>query len=81
MFMHIDQLHEGDEIYIHGNTGTLKYRVTQQRVIYPDQKSSLNIEEGKDLVTLLTCHPFRYNYQRLLVHAERAPDDSLGDSK
>lgn len=71
MFRNINQLYEDDLFYIHGKTGTLKYKVTQQRVIYPDETSSLGIEEGKDKVTLLTCHPYRYNYQRLLIHAER----------
>lgn len=78
MFRDIDDLHEGDVLYIHGNTGTLKYLVTQQRVIYPDETSSLEIEEGKDLITLLTCHPFRYNYQRLLIHAKRAEEVAEG---
>lgn len=75
MFRNIDKLQAGDEFYIHGKTGTLKYRVTSQRVIYPNQTSSLEIEEGKDVVTLLTCHPYRHNYQRLLVHAERFKDN------
>lgn len=78
MFRNIDELHEGDVFYIHGSTGTLKYVVTQQRVIYPDQTSSLNVEEDKDMVTLLTCHPYRYNYQRLLIHGERVEDNLIG---
>lgn len=71
MFRNVDELHAGDVFFIHGNTGTLEYRVTEQRVIYPHETSSLEIEEDRDLVTLLTCHPYRYNYQRLLIHAER----------
>lgn len=75
MFRNIDLLHEGDLFNINGKTGTLKYRVTQQRVIYPDETKYLNIEENKDMVTLLTCHPYRHNYQRLLIHAERVEDE------
>lgn len=71
MFRNIDSLYEGDVFYIHGKTGTLKYRVTQQRVIYPHETKYLDIEKDKDMFTLLTCHPYRYNYQRLLIHGER----------
>lgn len=71
MFRNVDELHEGDIFLIHGNTGTLKYQLTAQRVIYPHETASLEIEEDKDLATLLTCHPYRYNYQRLLIHAEQ----------
>lgn len=71
MFKDLDKLYKDDIFFIYGITGTLKYRVISQRIIYPDETNSLNIEEGKDLVTLLTCHPYGYNYQRLLIHAER----------
>lgn len=71
MFRNIDRLQPQDEFYIHGKTGTLKYRVTSQSVIYPDQTSELEIQEDKDIATLFTCHPYRHNYQRLLIHGER----------
>jgi len=71
MFRHLDQLRPGDLFYVHTIDGKLTYRVTSQQVIYPDETDSLEIQEGKDLATLLTCHPYPQNYQRLLVHAER----------
>lgn len=71
MFRNIDKLQVGDKFYIHGKTGILKYRVIGQKVIYPDQTSALEIQEGKDIATLFTCHPYRHNYQRLLIHGER----------
>lgn len=71
MFRNIDQLHEGDVFYIYTLDQILEYKVYQQRVIYPDETDSLEIIEGEDLATLLTCHPYRHNYQRLLVHAKR----------
>jgi len=77
MFRNLDELYEGDVFYIHGSTGTLKYRVTQQRVIYPYETSSLDLEEDKDMATLLTCHPYRYNYQRLLIHGERFEEETV----
>lgn len=47
------------------------YRVTSIEVVSPDQTDSLAIQDGKDLVTLVTCTPYGINTQRLLVHAER----------
>lgn len=71
MFRDLDQLISGDIFYIHTMEETLTYKVYKQNVIYPDETDSLQIEQNKDLATLLTCHPYRHNYQRLLVHGER----------
>ena len=71
MFRDLDRLKSGDVFYIHTMNETLEYRVILQEVIYPDETDSLEIQEGRDLATLLTFHPYRYNYQRLLVHGER----------
>lgn len=71
MFRNVDELHPGDIFYIHTLEETLTYEVYNQNVIYPDETDSLEIEENRDLATLLTCHPYRHNYQRLLIHAER----------
>lgn len=71
MFRNIDQLQDGDVFYIHTMNETLTYEVYRQKVIYPDQTDDLEIVENKDLATLLTCHPYRHNYQRLLIQAER----------
>ncbi len=71
MFRNIDRLENGDVFYIHTMSETLAYRVENQNVIYPHETESLEIREGKDLATLLTCHPYRHNYQRLLIQGER----------
>ncbi|MFD2130563.1 class C sortase [Pseudogracilibacillus auburnensis] len=71
MFRNVDELYSGDIFYIHTLDGTLTYEVYDQKVIYPDETDSLEIEQDKDLATLLTCHPYRHNYQRLLIHGER----------
>lgn len=72
MFRNIDELNEGDVFYIHTMNESLTYQVFKQQIIYPDETDSLEIEEKQDLATLLTCHPYRHNYQRLLIHGERA---------
>ena len=49
----------------------LRYKVIKYEIISPDEVSKVLIQEGKDMVTLITCHPFRVNTQRLVVYCER----------
>lgn len=71
MFRDIDELYDGDIFYIHTLDETLTYEVFTQKVIYPSETDDLQIQEDRDMATLLTCHPYRHNYQRLLIQAER----------
>ena len=72
-FDDIDELENGDEIYIYVLDRTLKYSVIGTDVVEPDDSSKLEVVKGKDLLTLVTCTPYGVNSHRLLVHAERAP--------
>lgn len=72
-FDDIDELENGDEIYIYVLDRTLKYTVTDTDVVEPDDSSKLEVVQGKDILTLVTCTPYGVNSHRLLVHAERAP--------
>ena len=49
----------------------LTYEVTGQAVISPNDSSSQRVVEGEDLLTLLSCHPYRVNNRRILVYAKR----------
>ena len=71
MFRDIEKLEIGDEIFIRNFRETLIYRVTELQVISPTDVQELLIQEGRDLVTLITCHPYRHNYQRYVVYCER----------
>ena len=71
MFRDIENLEVGDEIYIRNFRETLTYRVAELRVISPTDVQELLIQPGRDLVTLITCHPYRHNYQRYVVYCER----------
>ncbi len=77
MFRNVDELKEGDVFYIHTMGELLTYQVYEQQVIYPSETDSLEIVEGKDLATLLTCHPYRHNHQRLLVFGERVNETEV----
>ena len=73
LFSDIDQLAEGDMFYIHVLGDTLAYEVDSINTVVPTDTSLLQIEEGKDLVTLVTCTPFGVNTHRLLVRGHRVP--------
>lgn len=45
------------------------------KIISPEDTEEVLIQKGRDLVTLLTCHPYTKNYQRYLVVAERSDEE------
>lgn len=71
MFRDIEKLEIGDEIYIQNFREALTYRVSELEIISPTDVQELLIQKGRDLVTLITCHPYRHNYQRYVVYCER----------
>ena len=73
LFSDIDQLTEGDTFYIHVLGDTLAYKVDAIHTVLPTDTSLLQIEDNKDLVTLVTCTPFGVNTHRLLVRGHRVP--------
>lgn len=75
MFTDLDMLQIGDHFYIYVLSRSLEYEVDQIKVVQPDQTEDLNVESGKDYVTLVTCTPYGVNTQRLLVRGHRVPYD------
>ena len=73
LFSDIDQLTEGDTFYIHVLGDTLAYRVDAINTVLPTDTHLLQIEDGKDYVTLVTCTPFGVNTHRLIVRGYRVP--------
>ena len=73
LFSDIDQLAEGDVFYIHVLGEVLAYEVDAINTVLPTDTSLLQIEDGKDLVTMVTCTPFGVNTHRLLVRGHRVP--------
>lgn len=71
MFSDLTEMETGDLFFIHVLDDTLAYRVCDIQVILPEETGSLAIEEGRDLVTLLTCTPYGVNSHRLVVTGER----------
>ena len=73
LFSDIDQLEKGDTFYVHVLGEVLAYEVDAINTVLPTDTSLLQIEAGKDLVTLVTCTPFGINTHRLLVRGHRVP--------
>lgn len=73
LFTELDRLKHGDTFILTVLGEKLAYQVENIQVVLPDDTSVLTIEEGKDLVTLLTCTPYMINTHRLLVTGHRIP--------
>lgn len=74
MFLDIQNLQPGDTVVLDNLWETLTYTVTEIRIIRPDEIDAVKIQDGRDLLTLVTCHPYPHNTQRYLVYCERVPD-------
>lgn len=83
LFTDLDQLKKGDHFLIHVLNETLCYEVDKISVVKPEETSALAVEEGEDLVTLLTCTPYGVNTERLLVRGHRVPyvEQEVADEK
>ena len=71
LFTDLDQMEKGDIFILNILGRKLAYEVDQIRVVLPEEMSDLEIEEGKDLCTLVTCTPYGINTHRLLVRGHR----------
>lgn len=71
-FKDIELLEVGDEVTITNLWETLPYKVVEIKIVSPDDVESILIQRQRDLITLLTCHPYasggKYRY---LVFCER----------
>lgn len=70
----LTKLEVGDSFYIHLFDEVLAYQVNQIKVVLPEETSDLQIIEGEDYVTLITCTPYGVNTHRLLVRGTRVEE-------
>ena len=85
LFTDIDQLEVGDKFYIHVLDEVLAFKVDQilpmvDKDDHETLEKALQIEEGKDQVTLFTCTPYGVNSHRLLVRGTRVPYNGEEDA-
>lgn len=79
MLSDIEEVQLGDKVLIHNLWETLEYQVVSIQVISPDDIDAIRIQDGKDLVTIITCHPYPYNYQRYVLYCQRVDENLILD--
>ncbi len=72
LFTRLDELEEKDIFYIYILDEVLAYEIDKIEVVLPEN-ANYQIEDGKDLATLVTCTPYGINTHRLLVTGHRIP--------
>lgn len=80
LFTHLDELEVGDTFQIDVLKEQYTYRVDQVKIVLPIEVDDLQIEEGKEYCTLMTCTPYGVNSHRLLVRGVRIDVAREGDS-
>jgi sortase A len=80
MFSDLGRMRKGETFTITVLGETLTYRVVSIRTVLPEETSVLNIEEGRDLVSLITCTPTGISTHRLVITGERVPDTQVEPS-
>ena len=73
-FRHIDRLHVGDTVTLTNLWETLTYTVADIQIIQPHEVEKIKIQPNRDLLTLLTCHPYASGgRERYVVYCEKLP--------
>lgn len=71
-FRYITDLQVGDTVTITNLWETISYTVTSTDIIEPTDVSKILIQENREMLTLLTCHPYASGgRQRYVVYCER----------
>ncbi len=73
LFTDLHKMEKGDCFYIKVLDEVLKYEVDDINVILPSETEYFKIQQGRDIVTLVTCTPYGVNTHRLLVTGSRVP--------
>ncbi len=71
LFTDLDKLREGDTFLLRVLDEILTYEVDQILIVEPQDTAALEIAEGEDYCTLVTCTPYGINTHRLLVRGHR----------
>lgn len=79
-FRYVPDLRKGDVVTLQNLWETLSYQVVETKIIAPSDVDAIRIQDGRELLTLLTCHPYASGgKQRFLVICERVyKEDDYG---
>lgn len=75
LFTDLDKMEAGDTFIITVLDRTLTYEVDQIRIVLPEDLDEINIVDGEDYCTLVTCTPYGLNTHRLLVRGTRIENE------
>lgn len=76
IFTNLSKVVAGDIFMIRVLDETLTYEVDQILTVEPEDTTALQIEDGEDLCTLVTCTPYGINTHRLLVRGHRVENQA-----
>lgn len=76
LFSDLDKLTVGDRFILRVLDDTLTYEVDQIHTVLPGEMDELEIVEGEDYCTLVTCTPYGINTHRLLVRGCRVENST-----
>ena len=83
LFTNIDRMKEGDTFKLIVLGRVITYAVDRISVVLPSEVQNLQIEDGKNYCTLVTCTPYGINTHRLLVRGRwvstRLEEDTDGE--
>lgn len=71
LLVRLDEIKKGDLFFLRVCGRVLAYRVSDITIVEPDDVSTLDIQAGKDLASIVTCTPYGINTQRLIVTGSR----------
>ena len=71
MFLRLKELKQGDEFILYIGEEKRVYEVCEIQVILPTETEKLKAQNGRELVSLVTCTPYGINTHRLVVTGER----------
>ena len=78
LFTRLDELEQGDEFSVRVCQKVFYYRVSDISVIEPtNTETVLQLQEGRDLISLVTCTPYGINTHRLIVTGERIAEETV----
>ncbi len=75
IFARLEQLQQGDTIYVNYNSKRYTYTITSTEVVKPTDVSALIGKSDKPHITLVTCTPLGTALNRLLVFADQVSPD------
>ena len=79
-FLNIHKLAAGDTVTVTNLWETLTYEVKEIKLIAPNEAKEIYIQEGKELLTLMSCHPIGSGgKQRYLVFCERVETEGVSE--